>query len=126
MSSRCAMNTRFNSFYTERLHPFVTAMNDILNECGRRSSRPNFMTWLARGAQQKWDNDYSLLHSVANDVIAERRNNPTGKKDLLNALINGRDPKTGEALSDESVRNNMVTFLIAGKFLVLFCMLYSS
>ena len=84
------------------------------------------MTWLARGAQHKWDNDYSLLHSVANDVIAERRNAPTGKKDLLNALINGRDPKTGEALSDESVRNNMVTFLIAGKALVPFCMLDSS
>ena len=84
------------------------------------------MTWLARGAQQKWDNDYSLLHKVANNVIAERRNTPTGKKDLLNALINGRDPKTGEALSDESVRNNMVTFLIAGRALVLFCMLYCS
>lgn len=114
-SSRCAMNTRFNSFYTEGLHPFITAMNDILVECARRSSRPSFMTWLARGAQHKWDEDYSRLHDVATDVIAQRRSNPTAKKDLLNALINGRDPKTGEGLSDESIRNNMVTFLIAGK-----------
>ena len=95
---------RINSFYTEGLHPFITAMNDILAECGRRSSRPSFMTWLARGAQQKWDDDYSRLHSIANNVIAECRKNPTAKKDLLNALIDGRDPKTGEGLSDESMR----------------------
>lgn len=84
------------------------------------------MTWLARGAQQKWDDDYSRLHGVADNVIAERRNNPTAKKDLLNALINGRDPKTGEGLSDESVRNNMVTFLIACEAVVLSNMLASS
>jgi len=31
-------------------------------------------------------------------------------------MINAKDPKTGEKLSDESIINNMVTFLVAGMF----------
>ena len=32
----------------------------------------------------------------------------------LNAMLNGTDPKTGEKMSDDSVTDNMITFLVAG------------
>lgn len=31
-------------------------------------------------------------------------------------MINAKDPKTGEKLSDDSIMDNMVTFLVAGMF----------
>jgi cytochrome P450/NADPH-cytochrome P450 reductase len=37
------------------------------------------------------------------------------KKDLLNAMIHGVDPKTGEKLRDELIIAQMITFLIAGQ-----------
>jgi hypothetical protein len=34
--------------------------------------------------------------------------------DLLDRLLSGRDPKTGQGLSDENVMYQLITFLIAG------------
>ena len=112
----CAMNTRFNSFYHEEMHPFVNAMVGLLQESGARSFRPAVATYFMRGAQQKYDADIALLKKVATDVVAERRANPNDKKDLLNAMIKGRDAKTGEGLTEASILNNMITFLIAGTY----------
>lgn len=36
-----AMDTRFNSFYKQELHPFVRAMGDTLTEAGRLAARPS-------------------------------------------------------------------------------------
>ena len=54
--------------------------------------------------------------TVATDLIAARRKNPSDKKDLLNAMLKGKDPKTGEGLNDDVIIKNMITFLIAGEF----------
>lgn len=108
------MDTRFNSFYHEELHPFVNAMVGLLQESGARARRPAVANYFLRSAQQKYDADIALLKEVATEVVAERKAHPNEKKDLLNAMINGRDPKTGEGLTAESILNNMITFLIAG------------
>ncbi|KUJ12657.1 putative cytochrome P450 oxidoreductase OrdA-like protein [Mollisia scopiformis] len=110
----CAMDTRFNSFYHEELHPFVNAMVGLLQESGARARRPAVANYFLRSAQQKYDSDIALLKEVATEVVAERKAHPNDKKDLLNAMIKGRDAKTGEGLTDESILNNMITFLIAG------------
>nr|KAK5432318.1 hypothetical protein LTR18_011177 [Exophiala xenobiotica] len=108
------MGTRFNSFYTEDLHPFVKAMVGLLAAAGERARRPAFANFLYRSANQKYHDDISLLAKIASDVVEERRKNPVGKADLLNAMIFNKDPKTGEHLSEDSIVNNMITFLIAG------------
>jgi len=109
------MDKRFNSFYSTEMHPFVDAMLGFLGEAGLRAQRPGFATYLMRSAQQKFDSDIHLLKDIAAEVVEERRANPNDKKDLLNAMLKGKDPKTGEGLTDESISNNMITFLIAGK-----------
>lgn len=111
----CAMDTRFNSFYKEDLHPFVHAMVGFLTESGLRAQRPGFANYFMGSTEFRYHENIKLLHSVAQEAVQYRRAHPTDKKDLLNAMLNGRDPKTGEGLTDESVYNNMITFLIAGK-----------
>ena len=112
------MGTRFNSFYTEDLHPFVKAMVGLLVAAGERARRPAFADFLYRSANQKYHDDISLLAKIASDVVEERRKNPVDKADLLNAMILNKDSKTGEHLSEDSIVNNMITFLIAGKYTV--------
>ena len=110
----CAMDKRFNSFYSDKLHPFVDAMVDFLLESGRRPRRTRLESLLYPSYDRQYQQDIALMRKVAEQVIAHRRANPSDKKDLLNAMLFGKDPKTGERLSDDNIMNNMITFLIAG------------
>ena len=113
----CAMDTRFNSFYTEGQHPFVAAMREVLLEAGRRSIRPSLVKRLMKSADKKYADDIEVLQSTAQKIVADKRANPTDKKSLVNTMLNGKDPKTGEKMTNESIANNMITFLIAGALL---------
>ncbi len=112
----CAFDYRFNSFYQNEMHPFVAAMVDALDEAGQRGRRPNMLSNLMVVTKRKYEADQVVLAKVAEQLIAERRRDPRGleKNDLLNVMLNGVDPVTGEKLSDENIRFQMVTFLIAG------------
>jgi cytochrome P450/NADPH-cytochrome P450 reductase len=58
--------------------------------------------------------DIQYMKEVSNQLVQHRRQNPTDKKDLLNAMIYGKDPKTGLTMRDELIAANMTTFLVAG------------
>ncbi|KAG5662283.1 hypothetical protein KAF25_004701 [Fusarium avenaceum] len=111
----CAMDFRFNSYYKEELHPFIEAMGDFLTESGNRNRRPAFApNFLYRAANEKFYADIALMKSVADEVVAARKKNPSDRKDLLSAMLDGTDPQTGEKLSDDNITNQLITFLIAG------------
>lgn len=112
----CAFDYRFNSFYQDEMHPFVGAMVRSLHESGQRSRRPKLVSQLLMSTARQYQSDNALMQSVANDLIAERRadSEGAGKNDLLNRMLNGVDPVTGETLSDENIGLQMITFLIAG------------
>ena len=112
----CAMGTRFNSFYHEEMHPFVDAMMSFLTESGARATRPAIASYFTRAANQKFEEDMAFMARTAEELMDERRKYPVDKKDLLNAMLHSKDPKTGETMSDQSIRDNMITFLIAGKW----------
>lgn len=106
------MGTRFNSFYHEKLHPFVDAMVGFLVESGLRTRRIGIQQYFMRGAQAEYEENIKVIQKIATEVVAERRKFPNDKKDLLNAMLKGKDPKTGQALTDDMINNNMITFLI--------------
>lgn len=111
----CAMDFRFNSYYSEELHPFINAMGSFLVEAGRRNKRPAFApNFLYRAANEKFFNDIAIMRDTADEVVANRKKNPSDRKDLLNAMLNGIDPATHEKLSDENITDQLITFLIAG------------
>ncbi|MFT3814661.1 MAG: cytochrome P450 [Acidovorax sp.] len=112
----CAFDYRFNSFYQRELHPFVGAMVDALAESGARTRRPDIASKLLLGKRRAYEHNLDLLRKVADELIAERKRDPEGasKKDLLGIMLQGRDPVTGEGLSDENIRYQLITFLIAG------------
>ncbi|TAN12824.1 MAG: cytochrome P450 [Burkholderiaceae bacterium] len=112
----CAFDYRFNSFYQEGMHPFVGAMVDALAEAGARERRLPIANKLMLSQRRRYEDDLLLMREVAENLIAERRRDPdaASKKDLLNLMLQGRDPATGAGLSDENIRYQMVTFLIAG------------
>jgi cytochrome P450/NADPH-cytochrome P450 reductase len=48
----------------------------------------------------------SILFWITCTVVADRKAHPIDKKDLLTKMLNGRDPKTGQGLSDDSITKN--------------------
>jgi cytochrome P450/NADPH-cytochrome P450 reductase len=67
-----------------------------------------------RAEDQQFDQGIEYMRNLSADLVKQRRENPTETKDLMNAMINGKDPKTGEHLTEDSIIDNMITFLIAG------------
>ena len=112
----CAFDYRFNSFYQREMHPFIGAMVEALAEAGARTRRPEIASKLLLRTRRAYEDDLALMRKVADGLIAERKRDPDGvqKKDLLGLMLQGRDPVTGQGLSDENIRYQLVTFLIAG------------
>lgn len=110
----CAMSYRFNSFYKEEMHPFIDSMVTFLKIGGHKPKRPNVMAPFFRAEDQQFDQSIEYMRNLSADLVRQRREHPTDTKDLMNAMINGKDPKTGEQLSEDSIIDNMITFLIAG------------
>ena len=130
----CTMDYRFNSFYQDAMHPFVEAMNTSLTASSDRlkigSMVRKMMPWdksvenVQKAGKCKRSQRLSTIFSIltlildmgqtARELLQHRREHPTDKRDLLNAMVNGKDPKTGERMDDELIAANMITFLIAG------------
>lgn len=80
--------------------------------------RPNcgFLQMFYAHTKQQWNEDTALLNRVCDEIIAERRQNPQSEAhDVLDRMLFGKDAKTGEGLSDENIRYQMITFLMAGE-----------
>ncbi len=54
------------------------------------------------------------LRRIVQDRIVERRATGERRDDLLSLMLDATDPETGEGLSDDDIRDNILTFIGAG------------
>jgi cytochrome P450/NADPH-cytochrome P450 reductase len=110
-----AFKYRFNSFNREKPHDFLTAMTKLLGDAYTRSRRPGVVNKLMYREEAEYRSNIALLHRTCDEIVAARRKSPDPEAgDLLNRMINDKDPETGAKLPDDNIRYQMVTFLIAG------------
>ncbi|KAL4951002.1 cytochrome P450 [Aspergillus filifer] len=110
----CSMGYRFNSYYSPVMHPFIEAMGDFLTEAGEKSRRLPLPAAFYRGRDQKFEADIAVLRNTAQQVLEARKAGKSDRNDLLDAMLRGIDSKTGLKMTDESIMDNLITFLIAG------------
>ncbi|RWA11113.1 hypothetical protein EKO27_g3987 [Xylaria grammica] len=111
----CGFGYRFNSFYRDEIHPFAKEMAAALIEAGKRANRPSVENYLRIKSAEELNKNIHSMWKLCDDLVADRKRNPKpDARDLLNTMLNASDPQTGEKLSDENIRFNMVTFLVAG------------
>ncbi len=110
----CGFNYRFNSFYREDYHPFINALTRTLETSMNQRGLPFESALMKKQLAQK-DADVAYMNKLVDDIIAERRQGGERvENDLLNYMLDGVDKVTGESLSDENIRYQINTFLIAG------------
>jgi cytochrome P450/NADPH-cytochrome P450 reductase len=87
----------------------------FLKEAETQATLPSFVNHLRLGAKRQGKLDVDLMRNVCRDILNDRHNSNTGRKDdLLDTMLNSRDALSGNGLSDESIIDNILTFLVAG------------
>jgi cytochrome P450 len=80
-----------------------------------RAVTPKVMDRLPIPSNRQFDAATARLRQVIDDVIAAtHQSNDSGRTDLLSTLLAARDADTGEGMSDEEVRDQLVTIMFAG------------
>ncbi|MFL6027909.1 MAG: bifunctional cytochrome P450/NADPH--P450 reductase [Friedmanniella sp.] len=112
----CGFGYRFNSFYRDSPHPFVSAMVRTLTESQTRARQLPVQTRLKIRAQRRLAEDQAFMEGLVDELIRERREQAEGAdtNDLLGRMIEGIDRSSGLGLTDENIRAQCITFLIAG------------
>ena len=113
--SRTGFGHDFGSFERDRPHPFVTSMVGTLSYAQRLNSVPSPLApLLLRTATRRNEADIAYLNRTVDDMVQARRENGGGDGDLLDRMLDTTHPGTGERLSPENVRRQVITFLVAG------------
>ncbi|APP17004.1 MULTISPECIES: bifunctional cytochrome P450/NADPH--P450 reductase [Bacillus] len=110
----CGFDFRFNSFYKENQHPFIESMLNGLNEAMDQASRLPVADKLMIKRRKEFEQDVDFMKQLVDDIIQERKKQDKTGNDLLSLMLHAKDPETGERLSDENIRYQIITFLIAG------------
>ncbi|MFJ6841531.1 cytochrome P450 [Streptomyces griseoluteus] len=111
--ARTGFGHDFGSFERDRPHPFVTAMVGTLAYAQRLNSLP-MPPALQRRAARRNAADIAYLDDTVDALVAARRASGRGEGDLLDRMLETAHPETGERLSAENVRKQVITFLVAG------------
>ncbi|WP_327592224.1 cytochrome P450 [Streptomyces chartreusis] len=110
--ARTGFGHDFGSFERSRPHPFVSAMVGTLSYAQRLNTVP--WPFLLRRAARRNDADIAHLNDTVDDLVRARIADGPGDGDLLDRMLGTSHPETGERLSAENVRRQVITFLVAG------------
>lgn len=123
----CSFDFRFNSFFNTEMHPFVQDMIDFLSASAQRTMSP-LSKHVNLKLKWKWEGACKRMQEFADQIIADRKSGKTAADDLCKRMLDMADPETGEKLSPENVRYQLLTFLVAGhettSGLLSFCLYY--
>lgn len=112
----CCMGYRFNSFYNPQTHPFLEAMGRTLLRSRYRARRATgkLVDMYYHKENEEYFADIAYLRKLADDVVSHRITNPSERKDLIALMLKGIDPKTGKTMTEKSITDNALSFLVAG------------
>jgi cytochrome P450 / NADPH-cytochrome P450 reductase len=112
----CGFGYRFNSFYRDTQHPFVSSMMIMLQESQIRARQLPVQTRMRRRATRQLQEAYRYMEDEVFKIIEERRRSGDAEdhRDLLSCMLTGVDKRTGEKLSDDNMVAQCITFLVAG------------
>lgn len=70
--------------------------------------------WVPTPSHLRFERAKGVLNKMVNDLIDQRRRGNLESKDLLTLMMRTRDEETGEGLSDAMLRDQVMTFFLAG------------
>ncbi|HRE83191.1 MAG TPA: cytochrome P450 [Opitutaceae bacterium] len=104
----------FGSDLRERVEAVEKAFPVLLDELFRRTSHlANLPLWVPLPRHLAFQRSLAAIDRVVAELIEEHRRLPRTRVDLLGLLMQARG-EDGQVLSDDLLRNQVITFLLAG------------
>lgn len=103
---------RFGSFERSEPHPFVTAMIRALRYAQLQNVKLPFVRRAFAGTAEQNQADIATMTNLVDEVIEARRGG--GLENLLDLMLTEGHPETGERLDPVNIRNQAITFVVAG------------
>ncbi len=113
----CGFGYRFNSFYREGMHPFISSLTRVLIALQQAARGESLLNARIEHPSQQLQDDLTSMNALVDTLIRERKAAGSGaaaRNDLLGYMLTGVDRQTGEGLDDLNIRFQIMTFLIAG------------
>ena len=63
---------------------------------------------------RRLNSDVSFVRDYVDSIISQRRTDGSNASDLLSLMLSTKDPESGASLPDDNVRDQVLTFLVAG------------
>ncbi|GAB3157008.1 cytochrome P450 [Amycolatopsis stemonae] len=105
---------RFGSFERAEPHPFVTAMLRALRYAQMQNVKLPFVRRAFAGTAEQNRADLATMTNLVDEVIQARREDGGESRDLLGLMLTEGHPATGERLDPVNIRNQAITFVVAG------------
>lgn len=113
LTLRIAGETFFSQDVSQRTGEVAQALDTVLSGFIRGVLNP-LAARLPLPATFRHRRAIRTLDAVVRGIVAKRRAEGGGGDDLLGMLMAARDQQTGEAMSDEQLRDEILTMLLAG------------
>ncbi|WP_328787090.1 bifunctional cytochrome P450/NADPH--P450 reductase [Streptomyces sp. NBC_00273] len=111
----CGFDYDFESFRRDELHSFVEAMARALAFTQTKGESIPGTVRFRRKQSEQFRQDIRLMTDLVDEVIRQRKQSgDTSTGDLLGRMLHTPDARTGRPLDDVNIRNQVITFLIAG------------
>lgn len=115
LTQRIAARSLFGADVGAAAEAVARAVPMALDEASRRmTTLVDLPKWLPTPGNLRYQAAIRELDRVVNGIIEARRRNPGEQVDLLARLLAARDPETGEGMSDQQLRDEVMTVFLAG------------
>ncbi|MFB9904071.1 bifunctional cytochrome P450/NADPH--P450 reductase [Allokutzneria oryzae] len=105
----------FGSFDRDSEHPFISALSRSLAYVQAKTRELPWTAPLHRRDDERFAADAALMNGIVDEVIAARKaSGEHGTSDLLGLMLEATHPDDGTTLDEVNIRNQVITFLIAG------------
>lgn len=99
----------------EELESFAAAIAEIQQFIVKKVVQPYLMPWYAISGQNKKYQDVRIkADEIVLDYVEKRRKNPGQESDILQMILTTPFKDTGELMSDETVKVEILQLLVAG------------
>ena len=107
--------TMFSTSVLGKITQISTALDVVLRYAAKTMANPlSLPLIIPTPANQKFKQARALLDEIIYDIIEQRRTYATVKDDLLSMLLHARDEDSSEGMSNQQIRDEVMTIFTAG------------
>lgn len=115
VTAKIAMKSLFSEDFNDKVKDIYECISVSQEYTIKKSMNPLFVPMgYINGAHRNFKKQRAVMDELIYGLITQRRNNPGEHHDLLQMLLDARYEDTGDPMSEEQLRDELVTIFSAG------------